>query len=281
MSDITIYNFEGTGVRSQRTADGTVWFVAKDICDAIGISDVTSSLRSLDDDEKGPLSVRTPGGVQELQHVTEPGAYAILLRSRKPEAKRLDRWLRHEVMPSVRETGSYSRYPQPQQPLALSAAAESRAAIFEVAAFMQKMVPTIKTEMALACTLRALEAGGHLPKVVHEEMRNMLSVDWDKAPSLTPTQIGQKLGIRAEQVNKLLADRGYQRKLGKRWEPTEMGKEYAGGIPYQSEYSEHKGIQLKWAPEIVELLRQALLQTPAEPAGASVSPITLYMSKKD
>jgi hypothetical protein len=96
-----------------------------------------------------------------------------------------------------------------------------------------------------------------LPKVGHEDLRNMLSVDWDKAPSLTPTEIGQKLGgVKPTLVNKMLESRGLQKKSGKKWEPTEDGKAYAGAVAYQAEHSEHKGVQLKWAPEVVDVLMQ-------------------------
>jgi len=280
MSDIALFSFEGNQVRVQIDAKGEPWFIAKDVVAVLGSEWSGQAVQHIPDRWKTMISVITVSGRKDTMALSEAGLNLYVMRSDKPKAIPFQEWLAGEVLPSIRKTGSYSRNPAPPptpQPV-LSAAAESRAAIFEVAAFMQKMVPSIKTEMAMACTLRALEAGGHLPKVVHEEMRNMLSVDWDKAPSLTPTQIGQKLNMRAEQVNKMLADRGYQRRLGKRWEPTELGNQYAGGVPYQSEYGEHKGIQLKWTPEIVELLRTPQLVAPLNPPE---DPITQYMSKKD
>src|SRR5690606_24195991 len=49
----------------------------------------------------------TPGGIQKVATVTEPGLYRLMARSSKPEAKAFDRWVRHEVLPSIRKTGSY------------------------------------------------------------------------------------------------------------------------------------------------------------------------------
>ena len=61
----------------------------------------------LDEDEKGTYSIRTPGGPQEMSIISEPGLYSLVLRSRKPEAKRFKRWIVHEVIPSIRKTGGY------------------------------------------------------------------------------------------------------------------------------------------------------------------------------
>jgi hypothetical protein len=195
--------------------------------------------------------------MQSVSTVNESGLYSLIMGSKLEGAKRFKRWVTSEVLPSIRKTGSYSRNPIPQQPPVLSAAAEERATILAFSEFVLKHVPTVRPELAMACTARALVASGHMTKPAHEEMRNMLSVDWDKAPSLTPTQIGEKLGgIKPTMVNKMLEQRGLQKKLGKKWEPTEDGKPYAGAVAYQAEHSEHKGVQLKWAPEVVDVLME-------------------------
>ena len=100
------FSFESKPVRVIEQM-GEPWFVAPDVCRVLEISDVTSALRALDEDEKGPLTVRTPGGDQQVNCISEPGLYKLLGRSRKPEAKRFDRWVRHEVLPSIRKTGGY------------------------------------------------------------------------------------------------------------------------------------------------------------------------------
>jgi len=242
MSDITLFSFEGSSVRVQIDERGEPWFVAKDIVAVLGSEWSGHAVQHVPDLWKTMVSVTTISGRKDTVALSESGLNFYIMRSDKPKALPFQEWLAGEVLPSIRKTGSYSHNPAPQQVPVLSAAAEGRATVFETVAFMRRMMPTITSEMANACTLRALEAGGYVPKSVHEELRNMLSLDWDKAPSLTPTQIGQKLGMRAEQVNKLLADRGYQTRIGKRWEPPDAGKEYSGAVPYQSEYGEHKGI---------------------------------------
>lgn len=84
---------------------GEPWFVAKDVCDALGV-DKTSASR-LDADEKGLRSTQTLGGEQQVLFVNEPGFYSLVIKSRKPEAKAFRRWVTHEVLPAIRRTGGY------------------------------------------------------------------------------------------------------------------------------------------------------------------------------
>jgi anti-repressor protein len=95
--------------------DGEPWWVASDVCDILGLSNMHSSLALLDEDEKGVHSMDTPGGAQQVTVVSEPGLYSLILRSRKPAAKAFKRWVTHEVLPAIRKTGSYSApSPEPQ-----------------------------------------------------------------------------------------------------------------------------------------------------------------------
>lgn len=107
MSAIEAFQFEGAAVRVVVGEDGEPRFVAVDVCGALGLGNPRSSLALLDDDEKGVHSIDTPGGPQEMTTVTEGGMYSLVLRSRKPEAKRFKRWLTSEVLPAIRKTGGY------------------------------------------------------------------------------------------------------------------------------------------------------------------------------
>lgn len=86
--------------------DGDPWFVAKDVCNVLGI-DTSNLSKVIDADEKGTYSVRTPGGDQRVSIINEPGLYSLILRSRKPQAKEFKRWVTHEVLPTIRKTGAY------------------------------------------------------------------------------------------------------------------------------------------------------------------------------
>lgn len=88
------------------TTDGESWFVAKDVCDALGI-DTNHIREALDDDEVNTLRITEGKGNPNKTIITEAGLYSLILRSRKPEAKAFKRWVTHEVLPSIRKSGGY------------------------------------------------------------------------------------------------------------------------------------------------------------------------------
>lgn len=98
--------FRGNEVRAQ-IENGEPWWVAADVCAVLELHP-GRALARLDEDEKGMRSTHTPGGLQVLSYVNEPGLYSLVLGSRKPQAKDFKRWITHEVIPSIRKTGSYS-----------------------------------------------------------------------------------------------------------------------------------------------------------------------------
>lgn len=107
-AELVPFEFPATGqpVRTV-TMDGQPWFVAADVCAVLGIGRPQDSVRYLDEDERGRCSVDTPSGEQQMLIVNEPGLYSLILRSRKSEAKAFKRWITHEVLPMIRQTGSY------------------------------------------------------------------------------------------------------------------------------------------------------------------------------
>jgi prophage antirepressor-like protein len=114
MNEVTIFPFEkGKEVRAL-TRDGEPWFVAKDVCDILGIRNHRDVLaKTLDEDEADvdTIYVRSENGVEqkrEMHIVNEPGLYRLIFQSRKANAKLFKRWVFHEVLPSIRKTGSYS-----------------------------------------------------------------------------------------------------------------------------------------------------------------------------
>lgn len=102
--------------------DGEPWFVAKDVCAALGVRDTSQAVEPLDDDEKGTCLTRTLGGEQEMLIVSESGLYTLILRSRQATtagtlAHRFRRWVTGEVIPSIRRTGQYAPDPAAETPL--------------------------------------------------------------------------------------------------------------------------------------------------------------------
>lgn len=108
MSEMQIFEKAEFGKVRVVGREGDPWFVAKDVCECLELTDVSKTISLLDDDEKGTNSIRTPGGEQQMLVVSEPGLYSLILRSRKPEAKAFKRWVTHDVIPSIRKRGLYA-----------------------------------------------------------------------------------------------------------------------------------------------------------------------------
>ena len=90
--------------------DGAPWFVAVDVCKALGLNQVTRAMSRLDSDEGGLLEVPHPQNADktiEINAVSEAGLYHLILCSKKPEARAFKRWITHAVIPSIRKHGAY------------------------------------------------------------------------------------------------------------------------------------------------------------------------------
>ncbi|WP_445490444.1 BRO-N domain-containing protein [Niallia sp. 03133] len=100
-----VFNY---GMNEVRTVikDGEPWFVAKDVCDVLELSDTNKALLVLDEDEKCKHEQYSGSGRKPMI-INEAGLYTLIIRSRKPEAKAFKRWITHEVIPSIRKHGAY------------------------------------------------------------------------------------------------------------------------------------------------------------------------------
>lgn len=103
-----ILKFEGHDIRMV-DQDGEPWWVVKDICDSLGLSNPSETVKRIDSDDLSQIEVIDGlGRKQKTYVVNQAGVYSLVLRSEKPEAKRFKRWITHEVLPSIRKTGSYN-----------------------------------------------------------------------------------------------------------------------------------------------------------------------------
>lgn len=106
----SLFKFKNNQVRAMNK-NGTIYFVACDVCIILDIHNTARALSRLDDDEKGITIVNTPGGNQQLSIITESGLYKLLFTSRKAEAKTFTRMVTHEILPALREHGIYATDP--------------------------------------------------------------------------------------------------------------------------------------------------------------------------
>jgi prophage antirepressor-like protein len=106
MSDMVLFQKAELGRVRCFVIDDEPWFLAKDVCECLGLSNTTVATSKLDEDEVTKLNLGGQSG--EVNLVNESGIYNLVLGSRKPEAKAFKRWITHDVIPSIRKRGVYA-----------------------------------------------------------------------------------------------------------------------------------------------------------------------------
>lgn len=241
-SAIQVFSYKGKEVRTTEI-NGETWFVAKDVCNILEISNPTEALKALDEDEK--MTLRNSeghsgqrGGAQIYNVINESGVYTLLMRSNKPEAKPFRRWVTHEVLPSIRKTGSYSVKEDNALPAGVLDGARL---IFETAGITGNQAALALDKVYSSYTGRsALKAGEiTLTAPTHNQL-------------LTPTEIGEYFGLKAKRVNEILAGAGLQHKISGRWEALPLGKKFAVMLDVGKRHRRGTPVrQLKWDSSIL------------------------------
>ena len=251
MSNIIPFNFESHSIRVCLDETNAPWFNAKDICGVLGYSNARKSVADhVDPEDVTKRDTLTEGGIQQTNHVNESGLYALILCSHLPKAKEFKRWVTHEVLPSIRKTGSYA---VPGSVAALPAPTQDRVhAILAIGEAVAK-VPGVKAGIAMAATLTCIHDNTGL---AIEQLRRALPVANEPICSLNPTQLGERMGLSARSVNLRLQSHGFQFKNERdEWELTESGRSWAEALPYSR--NGHSGYQILWNPEVADLIREA------------------------
>lgn len=107
-NEIQRFDFKGESLRALTNMSGEPWFVLKDCMSILDLGNPTETVKMFDDDEFSTTEViDSIGRRQQAYIISEPGLYRLVMRSRKPEAKEFQRWVTHEVLPSIRKHGAY------------------------------------------------------------------------------------------------------------------------------------------------------------------------------
>lgn len=104
MNNIDVWKYNDTTIRTIAVKN-EIWWVLKDVCDVLELSNSRIVADRLDEDERRKFDLPRQG---ETWFINESGLYNVILRSDKPQAKPFKRWVTHEVLPSIRQIGSYS-----------------------------------------------------------------------------------------------------------------------------------------------------------------------------
>lgn len=146
---IVQFSFESSSIRTLGDAISPL-FVAADVAAILGYGSTKDATRILDDDEKQTVSIDTNGGKQSMTAVTESGLYAMIFKSKRPEAKRFRKWVTSEVLPAIRKTGRYEAQttitPAEQRAIQVAVAARAK----KTAANYQTIYRAIKARYQIA-----------------------------------------------------------------------------------------------------------------------------------
>jgi len=197
MTELQIYNYEGNDVRTINK-DGEPWWVLKDVCDVLGLSNPTIVASRLDEDEVAKFDL---GGLSgESNIINESGLYNVILRSDKPKAKDFKRWVTHEVLPSIRKHGIY--------------------AIDEVLANPDMMIAALQELKAERDEKKRLQLMNAVQKQQISELQPKASyydLILQNKNTVPITQIAKDYGMSGSAFNKMLHELGIQYKMRSTW----------------------------------------------------------------
>lgn len=197
MNELRIFNNADFGdIRTVEQAGG-IWFVGKDVAEALGYSNPSNAVIShVDDEDKLRTQIKYAGQNREVSIINESGLYSLVLSSKLPKAKAFKRWITSEVIPSIRKTGSYnkpSKQPttqQEQRAKAMLMNAQSR----QCKLWLRLAETTDLPDYKHICQQKAAEVLAGSP---------VLPMQKAEKKTLSATEIGKILGITAHKVGML------------------------------------------------------------------------------
>lgn len=193
MNNLQTFSFNNQSIRTVQLNNQPYW-VLKDVCDVLELSNPTAVANRLEDDERAKFNLGRQG---EATVITESGLYAVILRSDKPNAKEFRKWVTSEVLPAIRKTGAYATPQTIEQ-------------MINNPDFTIQLLTELKKEREsvnlLAATVKEYE-----PKVsYYDKILKNKSL-------MNTTVIAQDYGMSASAFNKKLHELRIQHKVGDQW----------------------------------------------------------------
>ena len=203
MNELQIFKYEENEIRIVQR-DGQPWWVLKDVCAVLELSDTNKVAERLDLDELTRIKFVSGGQNREMYAVTEPGLYSVILRSDKPEAVKFKRWITHEVLPSIRKHGAY------MTPAKIEEVLRDPDTIIRLAT-------VLKEEQAKNNALATENAQQKLIIGELGRVKDYVDQILSSPGTMAITQIAADYGMSANRLNRILRDEGIQRKVNGQW----------------------------------------------------------------
>ena len=236
--------------------DGAIFFVGIDVCNALGYQKARNAIADhVDEDDARKWGViDSLGRVQETTVINESGLYSLILSSKLPSAKKFKRWVTSEILPSIRKHGFYGKLDFDSQIKAF----DSDVNLIKTAGILaDTLIQSFQVEEGIArtCVLDMLEDRFNRD---FSKIKEILPPAKSSSALLTPTQIGEQFdpAIKPYNVNLWLEHCNLQINISGKWDPTELGKQFAQRTAFTSKASKHADLQLKWKSDVIDFLRQ-------------------------
>ena len=188
----------------------------------------------------GEVKLTTPSGVQTTTVYSFKGLLEICRYSQQPNANKVIDVL-WDIADEIRRTGRYS---VKNENSALPAGVlEGASFIFNVAGIVGNQAVLALDRVYRSYTGRsAIETGGIILTAPTQKQL------------LTPSDIGRHFGLKAQRVNEILADKGYQHKIFGKWEVLKPGEKFAVMLDVGKKHGNGTAIrQLKWDSSILDV----------------------------
>lgn len=226
-------------------------------------------MADFDEDEKGVYTIYTLGGEQEMLTVTEAGLYRLIFKSRKPVAKRFQWWVFHDVLPTLRRTGTYSISTVKTSSDNSGMSVQDQLAVFGYI-FDGFKSAGVDNNIVESAKLTALVAQfPNMAPAIEAAKESLMFQTPDEGHRYNPTDLGKKLAERLglkypisnRKINSALESVGFQvaehttNSKGKKsliWHLTERGEVY-GRLFLQSAQNNSKTIpSIRWVIDVLD-----------------------------
>ena len=223
-----IFNKENLGSIRTAVVDGEPWFRLKDVCEILGLSNITEVKKRLNGKGLSSIEVLTNGGKQQALYIDEPNLYKAIMQSRKEEAEVFSDWIFYEVIPSIRKQGYYSNIPQINEKdvamLSIIKAGSEEERSIAFSKYQERFVLPMQKELEMA-----------RPKVeVYNEFL-------DAKGTANTTMIAKSFGLSSGRLlNEIMHFEGFIVKIGNGWGPSKRYVDAGIMKPIEFNYNNHK-----------------------------------------
>ena len=108
MNDLQIFKSEDFGEIRTVDIDNEIWFVGKDIAEALGYSNTREALKThIDNDDIAEVVIHDGSQNRNMKITNESGLYSLIFGSKLETAKNFKNWVTKEVLPAIRQHGAY------------------------------------------------------------------------------------------------------------------------------------------------------------------------------